>query len=128
MTSTRLRAMLLLTAMAGIGLVARSGWLLRGPVICPMRSFTGVPCGGCGMTRGMSAMSRGEVSQAIDFHIATVPLTALILLAAVIIVMELLSGQTLLARAWHKTGRWIIWSLVIATAIGWSINLARHFG
>lgn len=36
--------------------------------VCPLRALTGVPCPGCGLTRGMVALLRGDVRAALTFH------------------------------------------------------------
>ncbi len=35
-----------------------------GPVLCPWRLLTGIPCPGCGGIRAMSAISTGQIEQA----------------------------------------------------------------
>lgn len=41
--------------------VAASG----GPVVCPLRLATGLPCPGCGSVRAWSAMAHGDVGAAL---------------------------------------------------------------
>lgn len=45
-----------------------------GPTICPFALFTGVACPGCGLTRAISALMRGDLAGAITYH----PLVSLI--------------------------------------------------
>ncbi len=40
----------------------------RYKTICFFRLTTGVPCPGCGLTRGVAALSRGEFAQALEYH------------------------------------------------------------
>ena len=40
----------------------------RGPVICPFRALTGLDCPGCGMTRAVSHVVRGQVGTAVDYN------------------------------------------------------------
>ncbi len=40
----------------------------QGSTICPIALLTGVPCPGCGMTRAASALLRGNVDLALDYH------------------------------------------------------------
>lgn len=41
----------------------------NGPVLCPFRLVTGLPCPGCGLTRSFCAMSRGQFLAAFGFHL-----------------------------------------------------------
>lgn len=38
------------------------------PFFCPFEKLTGIPCPGCGMTRAVVAVSKGELIQSIHFH------------------------------------------------------------
>jgi hypothetical protein len=48
-----------------------------GPTICPIALLTGVPCPGCGMTRAASALLRGDLTLALDYH-PLIPLIAVL--------------------------------------------------
>ncbi|MBE9118606.1 DUF2752 domain-containing protein [Lusitaniella coriacea LEGE 07157] len=39
------------------------------PFFCPLRTFTGIPCPGCGMTRSFLAIARGDFSGAIAYNL-----------------------------------------------------------
>ena len=59
----------------------------QGPILCPLRLATGLPCPGCGLTRSFCAMASGHVAQAFASHwfgpalfiavVAAVPLLAI---------------------------------------------------
>ncbi|HEV8630441.1 MAG TPA: DUF2752 domain-containing protein [Thermoanaerobaculia bacterium] len=40
----------------------------RGFSFCAWRRVTGIPCPGCGMTRAMAALARGELGAALHLH------------------------------------------------------------
>jgi len=43
-------------------------YCLDGPVICPIRLITGVPCPGCGLTRAFCFMTHGHFREAMSFN------------------------------------------------------------
>lgn len=51
-----------------------------GPTICPIAMMTGVACPGCGMTRAASALIRGNIPLALEYH-PLIPLVALLVIA-----------------------------------------------
>ena len=57
---------------AGAALFFAAGWVGlpsgAGYTICAFRRITGIPCPGCGLTRAMAALARGELLLALHFH------------------------------------------------------------
>lgn len=60
-------------------------------LVCPLRHWTGIPCPTCGMTRSFIAIARGDLTEAVTQHLFGPILFAGFLLAAVHIVLELLT-------------------------------------
>lgn len=72
-------------ALAGVGgalLVGRAVGIPGPP--CPLRTLTGVPCPGCGMTRTADALVSGQVAHALSVDAAAVLLVVAIGLLAVV--------------------------------------------
>jgi hypothetical protein len=40
----------------------------RKATICFVRLTTGLPCPGCGLSRGVAALARGELRRAVEYH------------------------------------------------------------
>jgi hypothetical protein len=59
--------------------------------LCGFKRLTGVPCPGCGLTRGVTALAKGEVAHGLAFN----PL----LLTALLLFLLLLGVRLLLGRA-----------------------------
>ena len=57
---------LALAAIAGPAVVA--SLMTHGPVLCGFRALFGVPCPGCGLTRCLAALTRGDVVAAFRVH------------------------------------------------------------
>jgi len=60
-----------------------------GPTICPFALLTGLACPGCGMTRALAYLVRGDLGQAIDYH----PLSLVLALAGAVGIVWLAGKQ-----------------------------------
>ena len=69
---------------AALAAVAVALWAWNPPAlpVCGFRWLTGLPCPLCGLTRGMFALAKGHVGEALHWH-ALSPLAALMLLGVV---------------------------------------------
>lgn len=67
-----------LLALAAVGLIFIV--LLITDIGCPTRFFTGVCCPGCGMTRAVIHLCKGDISGAIHYHplVFTLPVIAVL--------------------------------------------------
>ena len=79
-----------------LGAVAAAGW---GPG-CPVRSWTGLKCPGCGSGRAMAALMGGDLPGAFYWNALLFPLVALLLAA----------GLRKGSRWW---GRWAVLGLMV---------------
>ncbi len=74
----------------GVGLLGLASG--HGPTICPFALGTGIACPGCGLTRGVAALLRGDVASSWRYH----PLAALA-------VIEIAAAWTW--WVWKRSGR-----------------------
>jgi Protein of unknown function (DUF2752) len=85
--------------MAGLGLatiaasVLYAPYVSHGPVLCPFRFATGLPCPGCGLTRSFCAMAHGRVADAFGFHWLGPPLFVVTVIAIPLLIAEILSRR-----------------------------------
>ena len=107
-------------AAAQIGAVAAGvgGWP------CPVKSLTGLPCPGCGLTRAAVALVRGEWRESLDLH-AFAPLLLVAVgaaaFASVLPGAQRASFAALLGRAERRTKAAFL--LPAALLLYWSVRL-----
>lgn len=64
--------------------------------VCPFRSFIGVPCPGCGMSRALSCFLQGDLESSLYYHAMLIPT----LIAAAAFLMVKKSRRTLVLWIW----------------------------
>ena len=87
-----------------------------GPVICPFRLLTGLPCPGCGLTRSWAYLMHGHWSDGV----AANPFGILTLLSVVAVVVAV-SVALVRRRAVPDLGRFTRSRLVWAVLAGWVV-------
>ncbi len=63
----------------------------HGPVVCPFRLVTGLPCPGCGMTRAWVFLAHGRVGDALSanpFVLVTLPAAVALVLVVLVSVVR----------------------------------------
>ncbi len=93
--------------------------LVDGPVICPFRRLTDLPCPGCGLTRSFVALAHGELSAAFEHH-PFGPLLFAGLVTALAVKAYVVIGGRPLAPATVR-GLRLAAAVVIAAWLGWSL-------
>lgn len=92
--------------------------------LCPVRRFTGIPCPGCGMRGGVTAVAHGDVVAGL----AANPL------AVVLVLVVATAWLSLLVRAVRPgspgTGPWLrrppSWLLGVTLGASWIYQLVRY--
>ena len=82
------------------------------PLICPLRTLTGIPCPFCGMTRAVTAAMQGHLWASLRYQPA-----GLLLLAF---------GLFVVTRRSRDPVRLPTWSLVALVALMWAWNLTLN--
>lgn len=102
----------------GIPLVmAAAAWsetaLTQGPVLCPWRWLSGMPCAACGLTRGFVALAHGHVEAAHSYHPFTGGVFAAMIAWWLVAVVSLTRG-----RPPPALGR-RVWAMVALLGLVW---------
>lgn len=96
------------------------------PGVCSFRTFTGLPCAGCGLTRSWVELLSGRPASSVAYHRLGWVVFAWVALQVV------RHGSWLVAARARGTieaaGRWLDWSLVALVAsllVNWMVTLSR---
>jgi hypothetical protein len=100
---SRSKARLLVAATAGAGLVLSFAIAPErasgGPVVCPFRLVTGLPCPGCGLGHAFVAISHGDFAAAFAHHPFGLVAYAASVVVVLVVACELLARRTLVGRS-----------------------------
>ena len=123
------RAALLTGALLiALGIVAAAlPGIENGPVACPFRAVTGLPCPTCGLTRVTHWLMRGDVGSALAIN----PFDTLFLLVAVPLFTALwvanLTGRFTVRVSMSSAERRVAWGLLTAVVLAnWAYVLMTH--
>jgi len=93
---------------------------------CPLYAHVGVPCPGCGATRSVMALARGEVLLAFEFN----PLVALatwgVLSGAVVMLLAGLAGRRVPTRLADRHHVILRWGIIALLSLNWLYVLLRQ--
>jgi Mg/Co/Ni transporter MgtE len=104
---------------AVLGLMTMASPSDDGPTICPVALLTGVACPGCGMSRAIAWIFRGDIERAVGYH----PLAPLVVMIVVTAVLWAL-GRRL--RGWRRPSTAVLNSgLVVLAALLMAVWIAR---
>lgn len=94
--------------------------------ICPFKTFTGMDCPGCGLTRAFCALAKGEFHRALQFHLLSPLFFGLFGVWWVYCVLHLV-GKEHWARqlAYPFTRRPLIISFTVLLVVTWILRLTH---
>lgn len=95
---------------------------------CPTARFLHVPCPGCGTTRALSLLARGEIGASLALHPLAVPTASAQLLFAAASVLATMHHGTPFATWRTKYGRASIYALAAVFVVDVLLWLARAAG
>lgn len=100
----------------------------NGEPFCLFKRFFDIPCPGCGISRGVSAIFRGHFIEALRYNLLSYP----VVLGAILVVFwnacDLIRSQDTFLKAFHriKIGRVGFVILLLLTIANWIYNI--HVG
>jgi hypothetical protein len=109
-------------------------WVQDGPLLCPFRLLTGLPCPGCGMTRSVVALAHGDLQSSLFYHPLGVVVAAVGSMLVLADVMELVRRQR--AGIDQSNGAValldglavgpVVWGSVVVLLGVWAVRLPLH--
>lgn len=100
--------------------LSATGTIAGGPGLCPVALLTGTACPGCGLTRAVVALARGDLRGSFIAH----PMAAVVVTQALIAPVGFLSAR----RAGRWSRQWVAATLAatgIAFVAVWLVRLAN---
>lgn len=121
MTARIWRDRLLLTApLVGVAFLALFNPADDGPTVCPFALCTGMACPGCGMTRAVSQLIRGNFGQALIYH----PLAPLVFAQVVGgWIWFVLRRRNLVAPMSHRVMNFLLIGSATSLLVVWGIRM-----
>ena len=93
-------------------------------VNCVFKSITGLPCPGCGLTRGFRSLFSGHIIDAFNYNVLTIPIFLFLLVLAILLVIDFVFKKKYTERLLKKLSNYYM--LIIAIVIiSWIINIMR---
>jgi hypothetical protein len=110
---------LALAPAAVLGLLTMASPSDDGPTICPMALLTGVACPGCGMSRAIAWMFRGDLERSVTYH----PLAPLVVVIGLVALVWAVGRRF---RGWKRPSTaFITAGLIVMGALLLAVWMAR---
>lgn len=97
---------------------------LDGPIVCPFRLMTGLPCPTCGLTRAFCFLAHGRIVESLQYHWLGGPLFAVVILCFGISLWDLARDRDVFGDWWRvlnrSAGGWVWGVMAFQTVrLGW---------
>lgn len=93
-------------------------------VNCMFKSIIGIPCPGCGLTRGFRALFHGNIIEAEKYNILTIPIFIFLIVLGILMLIDIIkktNKTTELLQILAKHYK----LLIIIVIVNWIINIIR---
>jgi Protein of unknown function (DUF2752) len=87
----------------------------HGQSLCPLKALTGFPCPGCGITKSLVSLYKGDLAGSIHYHILGIPLALFCVAVIVVALVELSNGRRYFRMLLYS--KRLAWSLGIGLGV-----------
>lgn len=91
---------------------------------CVFKSITGIPCPGCGLTRGFRTLLSGNIIKAESYNLLTVPILVFLIIVFILTITDIIKNKNNTEKFLKKISNYYILIIVIV-CISWIINIIR---
>ena len=123
----------LIKALVAAGLIFGVGLLFLVPpedipfTTCEFYSLTGHSCLTCGMTRSLHAISHGELTESLRYHLMGPAVFIVMLLSFIVLALEVVSGKQLAINPGGWGRRQVVLLFAVIWLTYWGARLITEF-
>ena len=93
-------------------------------VNCVFKSIFGLPCPGCGLTRGFRSLFSGDIIKAESYNILTIPIFLFLIFIFILFIVDLVTHNNCVERVLKQISNHYV-LIIIIVLISWITNIIR---
>lgn len=93
-------------------------------VNCLFKSIFSIPCPGCGLTRGFRSLFEGDIFEAINYNILTIPIFLFLVGLVILFFIDIFKKTVYMERYLSFFGRHYL-ILIFMVFVSWVVNIIK---
>lgn len=95
--------------------------------LCLFRTFTGLPCPSCGMTRAFISLGHGDIHSSILLNPASILIYIATWIGFLLALLQIVFGKKVIEIIWNKYKKILFPGILTIMALVWIYKLVHHF-